>query len=65
MTHNIVPVRQGEVVLVVPLVVLRLQQTRGTLGLGLPEQSYRETQSAKASLCLGGNNRDERGGEAE
>ena len=52
LTHNVVPVRQGEVVLVVPLVVFRLQEARGTLSLGLPEQSHCETHSAKASLSL-------------
>lgn len=36
-THNVVPVRQGEVVLVVTLVLLRKQETRGTLRLRFAE----------------------------
>lgn len=43
-THNVVPVRQGEVVLVVPLVLLRQQESRRTLRVCLAEQRNGQSQ---------------------
>lgn len=52
-THNIVAVRQGEVVVVVSLLLLRLQKACGSLRLCLAEQGDRKSQRAKARLRLG------------
>lgn len=46
-------IRQGEVVMVVSLVLLRLQKARGSLRLRLTEQGNRQSQSAKARFRLG------------
>lgn len=46
------PVRQREVVLVMPFILFRQKQTSGTLCLRLAEQGHCEPKRAKASLRL-------------
>ena len=52
-THNVVPFRQGEVVLVVTLVLFGKQQPCGTLCMCLAEQGDGQGQRTKPSFRLG------------